>query len=138
MSLIHQSHRLAAQTIHPATDRTKFTIQHLYTEYSRVEFHRDTRLRLTKNQPSSTEFWQDARPTALILCREHIPESRAGPELSIDVANNMALDICQPEVSTRVAIGKPLVVQPHQVQNCGVQIMNVNFVLGGIVSVIIR
>lgn len=136
MSLIYQFHRLPAPKIRPATDHSNQKITS-NREYPCAHSHRAVRLGLTKNRPSWTEFWQDDA-TTLILCREHIPKSREEQELSIDIANNMSLDIGQPEISTRVAIGEPLVVQPHQIQNCGVQIVNVNLVLGGVVSVIIR
>ena len=55
-----------------------------------------------------------------------------------DVADDLAVDIGQAEVAPGVTIGQPFVIEPEQVQNCRVEVVEVNAVLGRIVAVIIR
>ena len=49
-----------------------------------------------------------------------------------DVVDDVAVDIGQPEVAAAVAISQTLVVESDQVQNRGVQVMDVDLVLGDV------
>ena len=51
--------------------------------------------------------------------------------------NHPAVDIRQTEVTALMTEGQFLVVNPHQVQDGGIQIMNVNGVLGDVVGEVI-
>ena len=46
-----------------------------------------------------------------------------------DVVNDVAVDVGQPEVSTGVSIGELFMVQAHEVQDRGVEIVDVDSVL---------
>ena len=48
-----------------------------------------------------------------------------------DVPHDLARDIREPKVPTRVAIRQSLVVDPHQLEHCGVKIVNVDRFLDG-------
>ena len=69
--------------------------------------------------------------------RKKIERGAAILPSGIDVTDNVTLNVCQPKIAPCIAIRQTLMIQPHQVQNRGMQIVNVNFVFGGIVSVII-
>ena len=43
--------------------------------------------------------------------------------------NYLAMHICQTEIAAAVAEGQLLMIQPHQMQNRGMQIVNVDFLL---------
>ena len=47
------------------------------------------------------------------------------------------MDVGQAEVAARVAVGEPGVVQPHQVQDRGVQVVDVDGVFGDLVAVFV-
>jgi len=51
--------------------------------------------------------------------------------------NDFTVDVCQAEVAAAVAVGQAFVVQPEEVQNGRVQIVDVHFVLRGVVAVVI-
>ena len=51
--------------------------------------------------------------------------------------DHLAMHIGQPEVTPGISIGKSLVVQTQLVQNCGVQVVEVDFVLDGIIAVFV-
>src|SRR6266699_6494949 len=48
------------------------------------------------------------------------------------IPNHLAMYVRQPEIAASVAVGELLVVEAHELQNCGVQVVNVNFVLDGL------
>lgn len=48
--------------------------------------------------------------------------------------HDLTMHVGQAEVSTAVAVGQSLVVQAHQVQDRGVEIVNVDGILGGHVA----
>ena len=45
-----------------------------------------------------------------------------------DVVHDASVHVSQAEVATTVAVGEPLVVEAHEVHDCGVQVVDVNFV----------
>ena len=47
------------------------------------------------------------------------------------VVDDVAVDVGQAEVSAGVAVGESFMVQAHEVQDCGVEIMNVDSVFDG-------
>ena len=61
-------------------------------------------------------------------------ESRLGDNLVGDVA----VDVRQPEVPARVAVRELRVVQAEQVQDGGVQVVDVHAVFDGMVAVLVR
>ena len=58
-------------------------------------------------------------------------------QLGVDLPNDMAFYIGQTEITTSVAISQAFMIKPHEIQNCGVQVMDVDFVYGGVVAVIV-
>ena len=48
--------------------------------------------------------------------------------------HHIAVDISEPEITTPEAIGQLLVINTQQVQNCSVEVMNVYWVLDGVVA----
>ena len=50
------------------------------------------------------------------------------------VRHDLAMNVRQPKIATRVAEGKLLVVEPQEMQDRGVQVMHVNFVRDGFVT----
>ena len=46
-----------------------------------------------------------------------------------DPLHNPSVDVCQAIIPTRVVKRQPLMVQPQQVKNGGVQVMHMNFVV---------
>ena len=48
-----------------------------------------------------------------------------------NIVHDPAVDVGQPEVAAGEAVGEPLVVEPHKMQNRRVQISHVNLVFGG-------
>ena len=53
------------------------------------------------------------------------------------VADHVPVDVGEPEVAARVAVGQAGVVQAHQVQDGGVEVVDVHGVLGGAVAVLV-
>ena len=51
--------------------------------------------------------------------------------------NHVAVDIGEPEVAARVAVGETFVIESQDVQDCCVQIVEVDFVLDGVVAVVV-
>lgn len=49
----------------------------------------------------------------------------------------MSLDVRQPEISACIAISQAFMIKSHQIQNRSVQVMNVDLILSGVVTVII-
>ena len=47
------------------------------------------------------------------------------------------VDVGEPEVAARVAVGEPGVVEAHQVQDRGVEVVDVDGILGGAVAVVV-
>lgn len=45
------------------------------------------------------------------------------PPLSDDVVHHLAMDVRQPEIATRVLVGKAGMIEPQQVENGRVQIV---------------
>src|SRR6266542_3597892 len=60
-----------------------------------------------------------------------------GGPLGQDFSNNLAVHVGQPEVASAVAVGELCVIQAQQVQNRGVQIVDVNLVLHGLEAEIV-
>ena len=58
--------------------------------------------------------------------------------LAEQLLNNTAVDVCQPEVPTRMSIGQSFVVKPHDVQDRGMKIVNVHGVLFDAISDVVR
>ena len=54
-----------------------------------------------------------------------------------DLMDNVAFDIGQSEVPAGVAIGQLLVIQAEGVQESGVEVVDVDLVFGGVVTVIV-
>lgn len=48
-----------------------------------------------------------------------------------DIVDDAAVHVGQAEIAAAVAVGEALVVEAHQVENCGVQVVDVNFILNG-------
>src|SRR5262245_1049045 len=44
-----------------------------------------------------------------------------------DVANDVAVHVGEPEVAARVAVGQLLVIEPHEMQDRGVEVVDVDF-----------
>ena len=62
----------------------------------------------------------------------------SGPQGSgDDVMNDVAFDIGQAEVAAGVAVGEAFVIEAEQVQDRGVQVVNVDLVLGRVVAVVV-
>ena len=61
-------------------------------------------------------------------------KSHAPTELREDPLHHVPLHVRQPEVAAGVAVGQLLVVQPEQVQHRGVQVVDVDLVLDGVVA----
>ena len=51
--------------------------------------------------------------------------------------HDVAVDVGQAEVAAGVAVGQPLVVEAEQVQDRGVQVVDVDLVLDGVVAVVV-
>ena len=49
--------------------------------------------------------------------------------LTLNFVDHLASDICQSEVSTGVTVGQAFVVQTQQVQDCGMQVMDMDAVV---------
>jgi hypothetical protein len=58
-------------------------------------------------------------------------------QLGVDRPDHMAFYVGQAEIATSIAISQTLMVKPHEVQNRGVKVMDVDFVFGGVVTVIV-
>ena len=54
-----------------------------------------------------------------------------------DIANDPSVDVGQPEVAARVTVGEPGVVEPHHVEDRGVEVVDVNRVFGDLVAVFV-
>ena len=62
----------------------------------------------------------------------------SGPQGSgDDVMNDVAFDIGQAKVAAGIAVGEAFVIEAEQVQNRGVQVVDVHLVLGGVVAVVV-
>src|SRR5690349_2536570 len=55
-----------------------------------------------------------------------------------DVPHHKPMDIRQAEITPAVAIGQPFMIEPHQVQDRGMQIMDMNAVLRRMPTELIR
>ena len=69
-----------------------------------------------------------------------LPASRLGGRIDdsrINLAHDMAFDIGQPEIAACVAIRQTFVVEAQQVQDRGVQVVNVDLVLRSVVAVVV-
>lgn len=53
------------------------------------------------------------------------------PSLSQDFLHHIPRHICQPEITTTVTVGEFRVIEACQVQDCGVQIMNMHRLILG-------
>ena len=52
--------------------------------------------------------------------------------------NDLSVDVSQSKVAAAVAIGQTFVVKPHQVQDCGVEVVNVDSVFNSVKTELIR
>jgi hypothetical protein len=52
--------------------------------------------------------------------------------------NDFPVDVGQPKVAALMAIGQSCVVDPQQMQNCGIQVVNVYGITNDIVRIIVR
>lgn len=57
--------------------------------------------------------------------------------LGVDLPDHMPFYVGQPEITACVAIGQAFMIQAHEIQNRRVKVMDMDFVLGGVVTVII-
>src|SRR4029450_2346867 len=46
-----------------------------------------------------------------------------------NLLRHVAVHVSQAEIAAGIAVGEPLVIEPQEVQDCGVQIVNVDLVL---------
>src|SRR5690606_15788691 len=63
--------------------------------------------------------------------------AKSGYDLGNDIVDHAAGDVGQAEISAAVAVGEPLVVDAQQVQNRRVQVVDVNFILHGEITVLV-
>ena len=71
----------------------------------------------------------------LEFCFGRAPESKlhsVAHYLCKDGLDHVAIDIGKAIIAAVVVIGKPRVVNAHEVQNCGVQVVDMDFVLNGV------
>ena len=54
-----------------------------------------------------------------------------------DAPDDLAVDVGQPEVAAGVAIGQPGVIEAQQVEDRGVEVVDVDLVVDGVVAVIV-
>src|SRR5262245_38823899 len=54
-----------------------------------------------------------------------------------DRLDDIAVDVGEAEIASRVTIGEPLVVQAKQVENGGVEVVGMNEVFGDVVAVVV-
>ena len=73
----------------------------------------------------------------------HVPDIRDRRGLTLawssrqDVADDLALHVGQAEVAAGVAVGQPRVVQAQQVEDRGVEVVDVDAVLGDVDAVLV-
>ena len=61
-----------------------------------------------------------SRTSSSTRAREH------GPHSGEDLAGDAAADVGEPKVAAAVAVGQPFVIQAHEVQDRGVQVVNMH------------
>ena len=49
-----------------------------------------------------------------------------------DVSHHIAVYVRQPEIAALIAIGEPQVIQPEQMQNSGLQVINRHWILADV------
>ena len=62
----------------------------------------------------------------------HRNRQRFAKGLRDDIRNDLAVDVGQPEITPRVAVGQALVVEAHQSQQRRVQVVHVDGVIDGL------
>src|SRR6266513_1668991 len=54
-----------------------------------------------------------------------------------DAVDDFAVDVRQAKVATGISVGQPLMVQPQQVEDRGMHVMDMNFLIDSIVSIVV-
>ena len=54
------------------------------------------------------------------------------------ILDHFAIDVSQPEITPCVSVCQPHVIQAQQMQHCGMQIVHMNAIFHGIVTVLVR
>ena len=72
--------------------------------------------------------------TSPLACQDNLGQRTLGHNL----VDDPTVDVSQPEVATSIAMRQSFVVQPHQVQNRRVQVVQVDATFDGTVTKIVR
>ena len=51
--------------------------------------------------------------------------------------HDISMDICQPKITSLISVSRLLMVETHQMENGGMQIMNMNLVLDSVVTIFV-